>query len=466
MNPALQLAIAATGATLLDGETAPPTLRVSTDTRTIEPGDTFVALRGERFDGHDFTGEAARRGAALLIVDRPEARAGGTATLLVGDTKAAYMALAGAARELFKGRVVAITGSAGKTTTKVLLAQLLAVAYGDRVLSAPENENNEIGVSKLILRASNDAHEVLVVEMGARHFGDIAALVEIARPHLGILTNVGEAHLEIMGSRERLEETKWGLFSGGARAVLNAADAVSRRRASTLARPPHWFAAGRTALRSVDFEMTPLTAIIGDRVVHRSPAIKAERHLDLVERNVDVRLPGMHNRANLAAALAAALELGLSLDQILPAIPSLTLPSGRYDRLAVGSGAQLIYDAYNANASATIAALDAFAGESASRRIAVLASMAELGEESAALHERVGAHAACRVDVLLVRGEHAAELARGAQQAGLAPERIVEIETNAQAARWLREHMRPDDVVLLKGSRKYKLEEIVEELRT
>ena len=138
--------------------------------------------------------------------------------MLVEDTKAAYMALAGAARMLFGGRVVAITGSTGKTTTKSFLTQLLAVKYGDRVLAAPENENNEIGVSKLLLHASNEAHDVLVVEMGARHYGDVAALVEIARPQIGILTNVGEAHLEIMGSRERLEADEMGaLFRRRAR---------------------------------------------------------------------------------------------------------------------------------------------------------------------------------------------------------------------------------------------------------
>ena len=146
-------------------------------------------------------------------------------------------------------------------------------------------------------------------------------------------------------------------------------------------------------------------------------------------------------------------------------IPSVQLPEGRYDRIPVTGGLRLIYDAYNANASGMMAALDAFAGEAATRRIAVLASMAELGEESPALHERVGTHAARRVDVLLVSGEYAAELARGAQLGGLEKGQIVFIETNEGAARWLREHARPDDVVLLKGSRKYKLEEIVEELR-
>ncbi len=154
----------------------------------------------------------------------------------------------------YTGKVAAITGSAGKTTTKEFLAQLLAARYNKRVLSAPENENNELGVSKLLLRCSNDAHDVLVIEMGARHYGDVAALVEIARPQIGILTNVGDAHLEIMGSRERLEETKWALFSRGARAVLNAADAVCRLRAGTLAEAPAWFAAENLrSIRSSDW---------------------------------------------------------------------------------------------------------------------------------------------------------------------------------------------------------------------
>jgi UDP-N-acetylmuramoyl-tripeptide--D-alanyl-D-alanine ligase len=455
----LDRALAATHATPLDADAAPATLRVSTDTRSLEPGDTFVALRGEHFDGHDFVAEAATRGAAMLVVERAAARVPGVATMLVADTRAAYAALAGAARRLYRGRVAAITGSAGKTTTKDLLAQLLEARYGDRITSTPENENNEIGVSKLLLSASNDAHDVLVIEMGARHYGDIAALVEIARPDLGVLTNVGDAHLEIMGSRERLEETKWALFAGGARAVLNASDALSRRRAPSLAKAPHWFAANGATLDSYA-GLDPLTIVAGDRrLVHRT-------HGRTLELAVDARLAGLHNRTNLAAAVAAALELDVPLEPLARRLPALRLPRGRYDRIAVSGGLQIIYDAYNANASATMAALDAFAAETATRRIAVLAGMAELGNESKDLHERVGAHAAGRVDVLLVHGEFSDELARGASRAGLAQQQIVHIANNAQAARWLREHVHPDDVVLLKGSRKYRLEEIVEELRT
>jgi UDP-N-acetylmuramoyl-tripeptide--D-alanyl-D-alanine ligase len=456
MKLPLDVAMAATQATLFDGNAAPAALRVSTDTRTIAAGDTFLALKGERFDGHAFAGEAVRRGAVMLVVDRLDARVPGVATMLVEDTKTAYMQLAGAARDRFGGAVVAITGSAGKTTTKAFLVQLLASLYGKRIASASENENNEIGVSKLLLSLETGADDVAVVEMGARHYGDVAALVDIARPHVGILTNVGDAHLEIMGSRERLEETKWALFGRGARAVLNAADDASRRRAPMLDRVAQWFAAEPPAN---GLPLEPLTFFDSNRRIVRRFGDGS------VAYETDVRVPGLHNRANLVAAAAGALELGVPLERVAVQIPLVQLPAGRYDRIAAAGGLHLIYDAYNANASGMMAALDAFASEEASRRIAVLASMAELGEESVALHERVGAHAAGRVDVLLVSGEYAAELARGAQRGGLGERQIVFVETNERAARWLREHARPDDVVLLKGSRKYKLEEIVEELR-
>ncbi len=220
MRLPLDRAVAASNATLFDGDAAPNTLRISTDTRSIEPGDTFVALRGERFDGHDFAAQAVQRGAALLVLDRPSARVAGVPTMLVERTNDAHLEFARLARELFKGVVVGITGSTGKTTTKTFLAQLCRAHFGDRVLVAPGNENNEIGVSRVLLSASNEAHDVAIVEMGARAYGDVAILVDIALPHVGILTNIGEAHVEIMGSRERLAETKWALFSKGASASI------------------------------------------------------------------------------------------------------------------------------------------------------------------------------------------------------------------------------------------------------
>jgi len=458
MKLAFEEAVKATGAQVLDSAAAPALIDVATDTRTLVPGQTFLALRGERFDGHAYTRDAVERGASVLIVEDPDAAVPGTTTLLVQDTLQAYLDLAGAARAHFRGRVLAITGSAGKTTTKAFAAQLLALRYGDRMLVSPANENNEIGVSKLLLAADNDKHDVLIIEMGARHYGDIERLVRAARPDLGILTNVGDAHLEIMGSHERLEETKWGLFSSGARAILNARDVTSIRRAPSLVKPSHWFYAGDVGS---DFPVHGrVTALSGAKQWLEIDGDRDDAYA------IDARMPGLHNRANLAAAIAAAREHGIEPAHIVAAIPEIVLPQGRYERIALPSGVVLIFDAYNANAAGMMAALDAFAAESAPRHIALLASMAELGEGAADLHRRVGGHAAAtKVDVMLVGGEFAGELALGARSAGLPSERIVPFVTNEQAASWVRDHARAGDAVLLKGSRKYKLEEIVEELR-
>jgi UDP-N-acetylmuramoyl-tripeptide--D-alanyl-D-alanine ligase len=453
----MHVALDAAAGTLFDADLAPADVRIVTDTRTLEPGDTFLALRGENFNGHDYTHDAVRRGAVMVVIDEPQARVDGTPAMLVERTNHAYMALAAAARSLFTGRVIAITGSAGKTTTKVLLKQLLATRYGDRVVAAPANENNEVGVSRLLLNLANGRHDVAVVEMGARHPGDIAVLVNVARPDVGVLTNVGEAHLEIMGSRRELEDTKWAIFGLGARAVLNAQDAVSNERAASLAHPPHWFAAVDDGAGFVSDARA--TALLGrSRLVDWAGGRAREYP-------VDVRVPGGHNRANLAAALAGALEMGGDLESMIAALPGLELPEGRFQSIRLAGRPRIIFDAYNANASGVVAALDAFAQEAGARRIAVLGSMAELGDEAAELHERVGAHAATKVDALLVGGDFAELIARGAERAGFSSQRIVRFATNGEAAAWLRANARPEDVVLLKGSRKYKLEEIVEELK-
>ena len=450
MTLSLERAAAATGAEIRNANRFPNRLRVTTDTRTLERGDTFLALRGERFDGHAFLEQAVQRGAGAFVVEDAAALPPDAPALVVRDTKRAYMDLAGAARALFTGRVIAITGSAGKTTTKELLAQLLTAHFGaERVLASPANENNEIGVSKLLL-SSSAQHAVLVIEMGARHEGEIAELVQIAHPHAGVLTNIGEAHLEIFGSRERLAQTKWGLFSLGAQAVLNAEDAESTLRAPGLGSAPLWFGTGEPRIPGV-WIVDERTLLVSNGGMH---------HFE-----IDVRLPGRHNHQNLAAAIAASLLLGVPAESIVRAVPSLRLPAGRYETILVAGKPRLIYDAYNANTSGMLAALDAFSAERAARRIAVLASMAELGSDAPAMHERVGAHAArSGIDTLLVGGDFAESIAQGALASGLPRERIVPFADNGGAAAWLREHARVDDAVLLKGSRKYKMEEIIREL--
>lgn len=445
-------AVTATRGQAHHGDRAPRAFTIVTDTRTLRPGDTFLALRGEHFDGHDFVDEAIDKGAGALIVEKPPAT-NSVPYMIVADTRRAYMDLAAAARARFSGRVVAITGSTGKTTTKHLLALLLEAHFGpSAVASSPANENNEIGVSKLLLNIRPD-QRVIVVEMGARHSGEIAELVNVAVPQIGVLTNIGDAHLEIFGSRERLAETKWGLFSRGAQAVINAKDEISRARTPSLQNPPLWFGEGTASGPGVWIEDQSTLAIVRNGKQERFP--------------IDVPFPGAHNRANLAAATAAALLLEIPAEFIARQIGALSLPAGRYETIALDRGPRVIYDAYNANAGGTIASLNAFASEDAQRRIAVLSSMAELGPDAPALHERVGAHAASlKFDYLLVGGDFRASLAAGAAGAGFPRERIVPFTDNAEAAHWLRMQTTDHDVVLLKGSRKYRMEEIVEAFRS
>ncbi len=298
----------AAGARTIHPEALPPRLAFSTDTRSLLPGQAFVALRGEHFDGHRFVAEALAKGAAALVVEDAAVVPPGVPALVVADTTSAYLVFAGVARRQIGARVVAITGSTGKTTTKTFAAQILESAGRGPVAATVANENNEIGVAKLFL-GLEPGIAFVVVEFGARHYGDIAPLARTALPDVAVLTNVGDAHLEIMGSRERLAQTKWEIFSTGAPAVLNAADAVSLERAAWLQQPATWFAAfaGREARAPVPGRREVVLA--GDLLVVRGPG--GERRVP-----IDLRLPGAHNRANAAAAAAAALELGVAAEVV------------------------------------------------------------------------------------------------------------------------------------------------------
>lgn len=457
------LAIAATGASVVAATALPQTLDISIDSRTIARGQTYLALQGGSFDGHAFIAEALGAGATALVVSERGAVPPGVPALVVADTKLALLALGGIVRSRSRARVAGITGSAGKTTTKALLAQILEGSARGSVIATPANENNEIGVAKILLGIPRDA-AFAVVELGARHVGDIATLAAVARPDVAILTNVGEAHLEIFGSREALARTKWAIFDGDPLPVLCATDATSLARAASLGRAVVWFATDDVATSGLPPTDTIVT-IAADAEGHalrirRPHATREERY------GCTIALAGAHNLANLAAAAAGALALGIEPATIAASFANLELPAGRYERIAVGDFA-LLYDAYNASASGTIATLASFANESATRRIAVLGSMAELGADAAMLHACVGEAAArCELAALLVGGEFASEIARGARAGGLARERIVAFASNDDAVTWLAASARAGDLVLLKASRRYRLEEIVEGLRT
>lgn len=456
------LALEATAATVFCGDALPGELDISIDSRTLAPGQTYLALRGTAFDGHAFVADAVGAGAIALVVSDRDAAPPGIATLVVPDTRRALLALGAANRSLSAAHVVAITGSAGKTTTKALLAGIFAYAAPGRTIATPANENNEIGVAKLLLSIPRDA-AYAVVELGARHLGDIAPLALAARPDVAILTNLGEAHLEIFGSLEALATTKWAIFATGARAVLGAHDVVSRERATSLHAPIVWFAASDERTR--DLPATDGWVAFRRTGERYALVVRPAGATDEIVVPATIALAGAHNLANLAAAAAAAYASGLDPATIARACAFAALPPGRYERIELGDIA-IVFDAYNASTSGTLATLDSFAHEPASRRIAVLGSMAELGSEAAAMHAAVG-DAAARggLAALLVGGEFAGDVARGARGAGFPAERIVHFASNDEATAWLARHTLAGDLVLLKASRRYKLEEIVAGLR-
>ncbi len=448
-------AVQAARARIVEPAALPAELSICTDTRELARGATFLALRGERFDGHAYVAEAFARGAACAIVDDAAVVPAGRPALVVASTLQAYLDLAGLARARIRGTVVGITGSTGKTTTKQFLLGLLRGA-GIPAVATPENENNEVGVAKFLCGLDEGDRRVAIVEMGARKYRDLEVLLAAARPDVGLLTNVGEAHLEIMGTRERIAETKWALPAGSRRAVLNLADDVSRSRAASLAAAPVWF--------GIDDERPPA----GERAVIIEPGAArtiaaggtARKH------RIAIGFPGDHNRRNLAGAFAAAWLCSEAVTgdgdaaALAAAVAALVLPHGRYEIVELPGGVRVVFDAYNASLSGTLATLGTFARENASRKIAVLGSMAELGGDAPAMHRKIG-ELAGRLDVVLAGGTFAADTAHGVESAGGA---VVRYATNDDAIAWLRANVRPGDAILLKGSRKYKMEQIAEAL--
>ena len=451
MNVPVLEAIEATRARTIEHAALPDVLSIRTDTRALERGATFLALRGERFDGHAYVAEAFARGAACAIVEDPAVVPPGRPALVVASTLQAYLDLAGSARARVRGTVVGITGSTGKTTTKQFLLGLLRGA-GIAAVATPENENNEVGVAKFLCGLDDGDARVAIVEMGARKYRDLDVLVAAARPDVGLLTNIGEAHLEIMGTRERIAETKWALPAGARRAVLSIDDAASRARAASLTVPAVWY--------GIDDDAPPA----GERAVLIEPdtvrTIAADGRTQT--HRITIGFPGDHNRRNLAGAFAAALlcadGAGASADpaQLAGAVASLVLPHGRYEIVELAGGVRVVFDAYNASLSGTLATLGTFARESASRKIAVLGSMAELGGDAPAMHQKIG-ELAGRLDVVLAGGTFAADTARGVESVGGA---VVRYASNVDAVAWLRANVRSGDAILLKGSRVYKMEQI------
>lgn len=437
------------GAQILQGPADRGITSVSTDSRTIKPGELFVALKGDNFDGHSFLPQVANRGAAGAIISQSEQVhfPAQFALLRVPDTLRAYQDLAAGYRKLLAAKVLCITGSNGKTSTKDFAASILGRNH--RVTKTEGNFNNHVGLPRTILKA-NRSDEMAVWEIGMNHPGEIAALSRIASPSAAIITNIGMAHIEFMGSREAIAREKGALaeaVSGNGFVVLNADDPfteeISRRTRARV------ILAGvdKGWIRAVEVQQTRA----GSEFTILEGAHRCRAHLPVA---------GLHMVQNATLAVAAGRALGVSLEDCAAGLGSTPLTKARLQIREI-NGVRFIDDTYNANPDSMKAALRTLMElESDGQRIAVLGKMLELGTESDQGHWEVGESAAVLgVDFLIGLGDDA--IVRGAQQAGL--DRSIVAQDASEAARKLTEIASAGDLVLVKGSRSARTELVLEE---
>lgn len=455
----LEMVLGASGARLLQGPAQMDLAGISTDTRSIQEGDLFLALRGPSFDGNAFAQQAVQSGAKAVLLaadgefgDLPE----GIAVLTCGDPRGALGEIARAYRAGLSTQVVGITGSCGKTSTKQILLDLLT-ASPLTVSASPASFNNDIGVPHTLL-GCGPGTDVLILEMGTSGKGEIAHLCRLAKPTSGIVTNVGMSHLEGLHDEDGVALEKSALpasLSSTGFCVLNAqCPRTAQMRRLTRARV-FTFGLG---------EQGDLVA--QDLVFHQGCSVFTLTGDAVSEpRQVTVPLLGHHQVQNVLAALCAGLGLGLDLDQLISALPQVEASPGRGVQ-SDAFGLRLIDETYNANPQSMRAAVRVLAGMGdRTRRVLVMGDMHELGTRSEELHFDLGTHlAAAGIELVMLVGLKVEATERGARTAGMNPEMIVRFDDLAAAREGLAHHLRPGDAVLLKGSRGARLDCLLQDL--
>ncbi len=451
MNPLSILQIAElSGAKLEQGDEKISIERISTDSRTIKKGELFVALVGENFDGHKFVEATAKAGAAGAIVDLNWKGKVPTkfAVIRGQDTLLAYQNLAANYRKSLSIKVLAITGSNGKTSTKDFAASVLGRKF--RVAKTQGNFNNHVGLPRTILEATSQ-DEIAVWEIGMNHPGEVAPLAKIAAPNAAIITNVGVAHIEFMGTREAIAKEKGAL-----------AEAVG--------------AEGTVILNADDLFSTDIAGRTGARVIFAGTKDGSIRAIDIQQSadgseftilegahqcRAQLPVPGIHMVQNALLAVAAGRAFGLSLEEAAAGLASAPLTKARLQIKEI-NGVHFLDDSYNANPDSMKAALQTLVElDMDGKRIAVLGEMRELGEETKRGHEEVGeAAAAFGIDQLIGIGEMGAVIARAAENAGL--EKSQAVGSTSEAAELLLNIATPGDLVLIKGSRLARTENVIE----
>lgn len=424
---------------------------VCTDSRALKPGDLFVALRGDNFDGHTFIAQAAQLGAAGAIVEKaPTGLPKEFGLVEVVDSLKALQSLAGNYRQTLTVKVVGITGSNGKTSTKDATAAVLSRRF--KTAKTEGNLNNHIGVPLTLLQL-NSKHGAAVVEMGMNHAGEIAPLAAMAKPDAAIVTNVGVAHIEYLGTREAIAREKSVLAEAvppGGTVVLNADDEFTPS------------IAGRCRARVVTAGLQSGDVLASD-LQPLPTGTKFRLHASGRSVDAELPVPGEHMVRNALLACATGLALGLTLEDCAAGLADLQLSKGRLQQKEIG-GLLVMDDSYNANPDSVAAGLATLAQmPGAGRRIAVLGRMGELGHEAERGHRRVGQTAGyLGISCVIAVGDEARWIAEAAQEAGV--RKVVPAATVEEAVTALRSYAHAGDIVLVKGSRSAKMERVVQAL--
>lgn len=425
---------------------------VGTDSRTVVAGMLFVALRGDRFDAHEFVADALSGGAVAALVDKQGAeRLGdvGATLVIVPDTRVALARLAGHWRERFAIPVLGVTGSNGKTTVKEMCASILGVAFGaDAVLATRGNLNNEIGLP-LTLLGLRAHHRAAVIEMGMNRPGEIAALTRIARPTVAIVTNAQRAHLEGLGSTDDVAREKASIYTAGspdATAVINADD-------------PHaaYWRSQLTGRRTLSFGLEGQAEVRGRAMLHGLGA-RLELESFAGRASISLGVPGLHNVRNALGAAAACLAAGVALPAVVAGLEAYRGTRGRLQKSIGPRGTTVIDDSYNANPDSVRAAIDVLAALPG-RRVLVLGDMGEVGETSAQVHDEIGGYAKSKgIEALLTLGDMSQLAARNFGEGG---QHFGSVEALVGALLPL---LTGDAVVLVKGSRFMRMERVLDAL--
>lgn len=429
------------------------------DSRRVTAGAIFVPLRGENADGHTYLQDARHRGAVASFV-RQDFRGelpAGLAVVQVADPLAALQQWARAYLETLPAKVVAVTGSIGKTSTREMIAAVLSARY--RVGKTKGNLNTEMGLPQTVLQATPDL-DVLVLEMGMRGPGEILELTSIAPPDVAVITNVGVSHIELLGSRENIARAKGEILQGlspDGVAVLNGDDKLVAGQAGRAPGRVIWFGVTR---RDQD------STLWADRIVDSGDSLRFVAHFGDSCEPVSIPWPGQHNLNNSLAAMAVGLALGMSLPECVQGLASYRPADNRLNLRQGQQGVLVIDDTYNAGPDSVRAALQVLATyPKGGRRIAVLGDMLELGELGPAAHQEMGeVAAALHLDGLVTVGVLGAIIGAAAAQAGFPSGRVACLADNAAVIAHLEQMLQPGDLVLIKGSRGMRMEEIVRHL--